>query len=124
MPRKIREDERQGSRMSTRQMARAATSGRLLTFRFQDSEIVEGYLVGSDDFHWLVAHQPDEKPRISLIHKGSTYRIDISPDPELDNENDALKAFVVRIGRGFWLFCDQTYLGKTDPANTIQEQAS
>lgn len=110
--------------MSDRQLARAATSGRRLTFRLPADEAVEGYLVGSDDFHWLVAFLGDTYlPEITLIHKGSASRIDISPAPTLDDENPSYREFVTRIGRGFWLFCDKTYLGKTDPANTL-EQAS
>ena len=95
-----------------------------MTFRLPDNEGIEGYLVGSDDFHWLVAHLGDTYlPQITLVHKGSASSITISPAPTLDDETTSYQEFVTRIGRGFWLFCDKTYLGKTDPANTL-EQAS
>lgn len=101
--------------MSDRQLARAATSGRRLTITFHTGEPITGYLVGSDDFHWLIAHiaYAGADPQVTLVHKGSAPRIDICPYPTLDNENAEYQAFVVQIGAGFWSFCDEQYLGKT-----------
>lgn len=108
--------------MSDRQLARAATSGRSLTVHFLNDEPLTGYLVGSDDFHWLVAHIPHEhaKPQVTLVHKGSAPRIDISPHPTLENEAPDYQAFAYQIGAGFWSYCDENYLGKTPSASTSQ----
>lgn len=110
--------ERQGSRMSDRQLARAATSGRHLIFHFLHGEPLTGYLVGSDDFHWLVAHHEGSQYQVTLVHKASSPRITISPSPTLANQDADYQAFVRQIGAGFWSFCDQTYFGKTPPKST------
>lgn len=118
-----RQPERQGSRMSDRQLARAATSGRRLTVHFHNDEPLYGYLVGSDDFHWLVAHRNvSYDHQVTLVHKGSTPRIDIAPHPTLDNEDPEYAAFVRQIGAGFWSFCTDNFL-PTAPA-TRQEQSA
>lgn len=119
MGRRGSQEERQGSRMSDRQLARAATSGRRLTITLQTGDSLMGYLVGSDDFHWLIAHMRHEhaEPQVTLIHKGSTPRIDISPSPTLHNEDEDYQAFVQQIGAGFWAFCTDTFL-PPNPANS------
>lgn len=99
--------------MSDRQLARAATSGRRLTFHFLGGEPLYGYLVGSDDFHWLVAHTENNQFQVTLVHKASSPRIAISPHSTLANEDPDYQGFVKQIGEGFWRFCDETYFGKT-----------
>lgn len=67
---------RSGSAMSTKQLARTAIDGRLVTFRFPfGGETVQGYLCGMDDFHWMVITAQGEK---HLIHKGSASVIHLS----------------------------------------------
>lgn len=106
--------------MSDRQIARAATSGRSLTFGFIGAESLTGYVVGMDDFHWLVAHHTEtSKPTISLVHKGSAALITISPESDL--LDSGIKPFVERIGRGFFDFCTTTFL---PPASSTLEKAS
>jgi hypothetical protein len=105
--------------MSDRQLARAATSGRSLTFHLNDKSHLTGYLVGSDDFHWLVAHDSWSNDyfegRLTLVHKGSATMISIAPTPTLADEGDSYQEFVNRIGGGFWAYCNKTYLGQTGP---------
>lgn len=98
-------------------MARAATSGRSLAF-FSVGTVMplEGYLVGSDDFHWLVVHSEEDGYPVSLVHKGSTTRITISPKPTLYAEPTEYQDRVRQIGTGFWEYCDKTYNPK--PATT------
>lgn len=115
-----RTKDRQGSRMSDRQMARAATSGRRIRFAFTGLDPISGYLVGSDDFHWLVATFNQQSPEICMVHKGSAVLITLSPDPALSNEDQDYQDFVERIGRGFFDFCDETYFSKTKAATKPQ----
>lgn len=84
-------------------------------------DTLQGYLVGSDDFHWLLAHKDEYIPQVTLIHKGSTPRIDISPSPTLDSEDAKYQAFVRQIGAGFWSFCTDTFL---PPASKPMESPS
>jgi hypothetical protein len=106
--------------MSDRQLARAATSGRRLTVLLHTGDSIRGYLVGSDDFHWLVAHlDPTCGPQVTLVHKGSAPRIDISPSPTLSGEDQDYQAFVKQIGAGFWSFCTETFL-PTNPAAALE----
>lgn len=77
-----------------------------------------GYLVGSDDFHWLVAvNDPDSlEYLLELVHKASAPRIRIAPQPDLHTETKTFQNFVSQIGQGFWNFCNKNYLGKHVPA--------
>lgn len=109
--------------MSDRQLARAATSGRSLTISFHTGDPLYGYLVGSDDFHWLVAHIDDHRDhQVTLVHKGSAPRIAISPLPTLDDEDVTFRSFVSQIGQGFWNFCNSTYLGKSAEATHPRQE--
>lgn len=112
---------RTGSSMSSRQMAYAATAGRKVTFRFLTAHhVIHGYLVGMDDYHWLVAEIPADVPIVvtTLIHKGSADLVNISPESTLVSEPAHLRVAVEEIGRGFFTFCNKTYFGKAEtPAN-------
>lgn len=113
--------------MSDRQIAYAATSGRKVTFTVvhQEQPIV-GYVVGSDDYHWLVADPSGEGDVVttSLVHKGLAPVATISPVSTLENEPPAVRAAVEGIGRGFWLFCDREYFGKKQGQDISESPAA
>jgi hypothetical protein len=104
--------------MSSKQIAYAAVHGRKVTFKFlaPDHEIV-GYVCGQDDYHWLVATTTWEgigsDPSINtlLVHKSSADIITLSPDSTLEDEVPAVRVAIENVGRGFWSFCERTYLG-------------
>lgn len=68
---------RSGSAMSTKQLARTAIDGRLVSFRFPFGSTVQGYLCGMDDFHWMIVTSQGEK---QLIHKGSASVIHLAEE--------------------------------------------
>lgn len=106
--------------MSSKQLAHAAKAGRLLTFVFPD-DLIHGYLVGMDDYHWMVAeiHETDELVEIHLIHKGSVPRIRIARTPSLPSEPAAVRQQVEDLGRGFLAWCEeQNLIGKTPVSQT------
>ena len=103
--------------MSSKQMAYAATSGRRVSFSFlAANHQVSGYLVGMDDYHWLVACLVPGEVQTTLIHKSSADLVTISNESTLDSEHDYIKVAVQEIGRGFFAFCNRTYFGKTTTA--------
>jgi hypothetical protein len=108
---------RSGSSMSSRQMARAATDGRRISFQWVASNgnyvaPLDGYLVGMDDFHWLVLTTPNQQ--IALIHKTSPDITLIKKSCSLTSESEATQLAVEEMGRAFFNFCDRTYLGKSE----------
>lgn len=103
--------------MSAKQLAWAATRGRRISFRFLSAGYTaSGYLVGMDDYHWMVAvpRGDDNDPFVetTLVHKGSADLITIERDQILDAEPPAIRVSVEEIGRPFFSFCERTYLGK------------
>lgn len=108
--------ERGGARMSTHQMAKAATTGRKVTFRWLSAnQTVEGYLVGMDDYNWLITsigRADDSQPQTLLVHKASPDLTVISAESSLDSETGRMQAAVQEIGRAFFAYCDKTFFGK------------
>lgn len=105
--------DRTGSSMSNKQVAYAATTGHKITFVLAHGlGSREGYVVGMDDYHWLVAQPENDTIRKSIISKGNTVALDLSPAPTLVDEPPAVRVAITEVGRGFWLFCDKTYFGK------------
>lgn len=107
--------------MSSRQVARAAVHGHNIRFVFNNNiEPITGYVVGQDDFHWLIAHSDGANFKTTLVHKGSAALLTISPSSTLLNEEADFRTYVEKIGRGFWLWCDETYFASRniDPAST------
>lgn len=116
--------------MSDRQMARAAVDGRLVIFiqelsRSNDptDRSLRGFLVGADDYHWLVV--PEELLNLThgdvpviLVHKSCPF-VMISGDTRLSDWPESVQEKVASIGQGFWVHCKQAYLGYT--ATTPQE---
>ena len=109
--------------MSTKQMARAAVEERLVTIWFSDTRTLSGYLVGMDDYHWLIAHEQDRRIATSLVHK-SVDHIQISPTRTLSSVSDPQnQAAIRRIGSPFFEYCRKTFLGHKDqPNNATEEQ--
>jgi hypothetical protein len=109
--------DRRGSFMSDRQLARAAVDGKKITFKIIASEYsyeVMGYVVGMDDYHWLVAVPVAEGARLTLVHKGSADVINIPRDPHLNDEKPHVQEDVRAVGTDFWSFCRRNYLGQSE----------
>jgi hypothetical protein len=89
--------------MSTKQVGRAAVDTRKLRFVMNvNIDPIVGYVVGMDDYHWLVAHQPSSPPpSIALVHKGSTSYVDFT-NTFLESEDDAFQSFARKVGESFW----------------------
>lgn len=114
--------------MSTKQMAYAAVKGRKLTVHGAGGAApVHGYLVGMDDFHWLLAEitWPGDggKPQVDthLIHK-SAPRIRISHTTSLSDEHDDVQALVNEIGRSFFAHCQEKILARSTTTRTSTTQ--
>lgn len=111
-------------------MAYAATTGRKITFHWLAAKrTVEGYLVGMDDFNWLTISSGAETLTISsgvetltissgavtstiLVHKTSPDFAVISTESSLGSEPRPLQDAVEEIGRGFFTYCERTFMGK------------
>jgi hypothetical protein len=115
--------------MSDRQMARAAVDGRLITFvqelRSSYAELdrsISGFLVGMDDYHWLIVPEdiPGEDPELPvvLVHKSCAF-VMISSSVRLSSRPESFRTKVRKIGERFWEHCKQAHLGYT--ATTAQE---
>lgn len=99
--------------MSDRQIGRAAVDGKRITFKIIASAYsyeVIGYVVGMDDYHWLVAVPQEEGAGLTLVHKGSADVINIHRDPSLEFEPPYIRSEVEAVGTDFWGFCSRTYL--------------
>lgn len=98
-----------GSAVSSKQIAWAAVNHRLVRF----STLVgdrSGYVIGQDDFHWIIATVPQEGSahQTELIHKGSAAIVTIT-DHTLEAEPDPIEASITLAGSSFWAFCTATY---------------
>jgi hypothetical protein len=98
-----------GSAVSSKQIAWAAVNHRLVKF----STLVgdqSGYVIGQDDFHWIIATVPHEGDthQTALIHKGSAAIVTIT-DHRLEEERDQIGSAVTMAGTSFWNFCQTTY---------------
>jgi len=118
-----------GSAMSDRQMARAAVDGRLITFiqelrasYAEQDRSISGFLVGADDYHWMIVPEefsnPEQDLPVVLVHKSCPF-VMISPSTRLSGRPKSFRTKVGEIGRGFWEHCKQAHLGYT--ATTPQE---
>lgn len=96
--------------MSSKQMAYAANAGTRLTFHFAD-ERIHGYLVGMDDYHWLVAEVQTSGDQDSvtthLVHKGSVRRVRIHKEDLLSAERPAVQAEINGVGGPFFAWCEK-----------------
>lgn len=116
---------RSGSRVSSRQMAYASVNGRKITaiyFRGDAEHCVTGYVVGMDDYHWLIADTQvwQRTHELVLLPKGRVDLIRLSPDSTLDKEPDAVREAIEKQSRGFHVWCEQNNLLRT----TSEEQTA
>lgn len=83
--------------MSTKQLARTVADGRMVSFTTSTGDVVEGFLCGMDDFHWMVI-----TPTLNqvLVHK-SAPKIEIGPASYLDPEHDTNRTAMEGIIRPF-----------------------
>jgi hypothetical protein len=109
---------RSGSAMSDKQIARAAVEGQRLIFRTGAWTPVDGYVVGMDDYHWLIATVGDESTdpvSTTLIHK--TCPLVSFTDTYLADEPEEDRTVIQRIGRSFWESCVKLGLVRTTSSN-------
>lgn len=94
-----------GSAMSDKQIARAAVEGQRLIFRTVAFTPMDGYVVGMDDFHWLIASPGElgEPVATTLIHK--TCPLVSFTDTYLADEPEEDRQEIQKIGRSFWESC-------------------
>lgn len=97
-----------GSHVSTKQMAYAAVRRVKVSFAGPFTSI-SGYVVGQDDYHWLVAVPHQEGVQVSLVHKGSAAVVTITETLLDDAEASSVVSRVEEIGRSFWDHCRRTY---------------
>lgn len=105
--------------MSSRQLAYAAKNGRRVTFTFVHGDHEHGYIVGMDDYHWLLAVVTDdaaEPVEVTLIHKGSASRIKITAQDSLSQESSEVQKAVRRIGSKFFEWAE-SFTAATSPSN-------
>lgn len=108
-----------GSAMSDKQIARAAVEGQRLIFRTTAWTPLDGYVVGMDDYHWLIASigERDTDPVFTtLVHK--TCPLVSFTDTYLADEPPEDRTVIRQIGRPFWESCMR--LGLV-PATSNQE---
>jgi hypothetical protein len=109
--------KRLGSSMSDKQMARAAVEGRKIIFCTGVLTPMEGYVVGMDDYHWLIA-APSEGERgvqTTLVHKSCplvTFTADLLSG-EIDEDREKIQS----IGHSFWRYCVDNGLSRPTTIN-------
>lgn len=102
---------RQGDVMSGKQIGRAAAEGQKLAFHTGVLDVA-GYVVGSDDFHWLVAATHKEYGvYTALVHK--TCPVVVFTTSTLEEEPQMDRDVITGIGGPFWAWCERTYLGSS-----------
>lgn len=114
--------KKSGSFMSDKQMARAAVQGQCLVFRTGVEMPVKGYVVGMDDFHWLIAtpSNPREPVMTTLVHK-SCPLVSFTP-VHLEDEDEDDRRIIQETGLAFWSFCQASGLTRS-VTTTLQESS-
>lgn len=79
---------RRGSDVSERQIAFAVRDGKAVTAMLPDGRGLRGYVIGIDDYHWVII-EPDTE-QVHLVHKSSPV-LSIAKDSTLDGEPKAIK---------------------------------
>lgn len=92
--------------MSAKQMIQAALVGRKLQFAVSTGTTRSGYLVGMDDYHWLVASPSAETSSVNLylLHKGSVPEV-LFTTALLDSEPSTVGDAVRQVGDPFFSWC-------------------
>jgi hypothetical protein len=103
--------------MSSKQLAKTVLDGRRVTFRFPSGEMVEGYLCGMDDYHWMVITSEGKK---HLVHKGSASIIDLADINSYSGERK--HSDLERVVGPFRRFMEAEFFGRTG-ASASDERA-
>ena len=103
---------RRGSEMTDKQVEESARRGRKITCRFLTgtSHEVSGYVVGLDDYHWMIGtvvpaslrEDGAEPISLMLVHKS---RVDVTvlhSGSTLGTEDDAAQTALALVGGPFW----------------------
>jgi sRNA-binding regulator protein Hfq len=99
-----------GSSVSDKQMGRAAAEGTQVVMFLASGTDISGYVVGMDDYHWLLASVSEGLRIVHLVHKTCPL-VSFLPHG-LDQEDEEDQQWVTSIGSPFWGFCRRTYLGE------------
>lgn len=111
---------RRGSDLSDKQIAHAAMRGRKVTFQYfstQPAHELTGYIVGMDDYHWMVASvvspvSHDDLIVNTLVHKSRVDMIRLHPDSTIDKETPEVQEAIRQVGQAFWHYCEKNYAGR------------
>jgi len=96
-----------GSTVSTKQIAWAAVNGRSVTFTTSVGEY-SGYVIGMDDYHWVVADPTENHFKTRLIHKGLAPVVTVT-ERLLDEETQQVASAITMAGSAFWKQCRTNY---------------
>lgn len=105
-----------GSAMSSKQLARTVVHGRKVSFQFPSGQVIEGYLCGMDDFHYMVVEPVTGQKH--LIHKGGACIITLADESTYDVEPRF--ADLERVVAPFREYVDREYFGR-QKASTASE---
>lgn len=104
---------RRGSFLSDKQVVEASRRGRHVTFKVlksQPAHEVVGYVVGMDDYHWMVAcpqvievvsPRGEDLIKIRLVHKSADL-IELDTKNTLDSLSVEHQDAIKKIGESFW----------------------
>lgn len=114
---------KRGSSVSDKQIARAASEGtQTVMFLGNAGGEITGYVVGMDDYHWLLASVSEGLQIVHLVHKTCPL---VSFLPlGLDQEDEEDRLWVTSVGKSFWDFCRRTYLGENSVRPTPRNKES
>jgi hypothetical protein len=82
--------QRRGSSLSDRQVAHAVKDGKAVTATLATGDKVEGWIFGSDDFHWSIVTREHD---VYLVHKSSPALL-IHRDSSIETADKAVQAMV------------------------------
>lgn len=106
---------RRGSFLSDKQVTDASRRGRQVTFKIlksQPGHEVTGYVVGKDDYHWmvacprLVAEAGEDTVTIQLVHKSADLIV-LDPKETLSDLIPEIRDAIKKIGEPFWAAQDR-----------------
>lgn len=110
-----RRSRARGAHVSTKQLARAVSAGRLITCRTMVGEVT-GYLCGMDDYH-LVLVTPDL--RQVMVHKAQSPIIVLHSESTYSEEQNIV-ALETIVGP-FRQYVEKTYLGRATSIPRTEE---
>lgn len=95
---------------SSKHVAWAAVNRRLVRFSTTVGEQT-GYVIGQDDFHWVIATIPPTGNSFAtaLVHKGQTAIVTITDQVLEEFESDQIASAITMAGSPFWAHCRKVY---------------